>query len=99
MNYIKCMKFEWDESKSESCFQERGFDFAYAARAFFDPDRIVQADTRHSYGEDRFQIMGVIELRLFVVVYTLRQESIRIISARKANQREIRHYEDSTHDN
>jgi hypothetical protein len=58
------MEFEWDESKSESCFQERGFDFAYAARAFFDPDRIVQADTRHSYGEDRFQLMGAIELRL-----------------------------------
>jgi len=32
------------------------------------------------------------------VVYTLRQESIRIISARKANQREVQHYEDSTHD-
>jgi hypothetical protein len=65
------MKFEWDESKSEACFQDRGFDFAYAARAFFDPGRIVQADTRHSYGEDRFQLMGAIELRLFVVVYTL----------------------------
>jgi uncharacterized DUF497 family protein len=92
------MKFEWDESKSEACFQDRGFDFAYAARAFFDPGRIVQADTRHSYGEDRFQLMGAIELRLFVVAYTLRQESIRIISARKANQREVQHYEDSTHD-
>jgi uncharacterized DUF497 family protein len=98
MNYIRPMKFEWDESKSEACFQDRGFDFAYAARAFFDPGRIVQADTRHSYGEDRFQLMGAIELRLFVVVYTLRQESIRIISARKANQREVQHYEDSTHD-
>ncbi|PKO62506.1 MAG: BrnT family toxin [Betaproteobacteria bacterium HGW-Betaproteobacteria-18] len=92
------MKFEWDESKSETCFQDRGFDFAYAARAFFDPDRIVQVDTRHSYGEDRFQLMGKIEWRLFVVVYTLRQDVTRIISARKANQREVRHYEDSSHD-
>lgn len=46
------MNFEWDEAKSETCFQERGFDFAYAARAFFDPDRIIQADIRHSYGEE-----------------------------------------------
>lgn len=98
MNYIRAMKFEWDESKSETCFQDRGFDFAYAARAFFDPDRIVQVDTRHSYGEDRFQLMGKIEWRLFVVVYTLRQDVTRIISARKANQREVRHYEDSSHD-
>lgn len=43
------MHFEWDEAKSEACFQERGFDFAYAARAFFDPERIIQADTRHNY--------------------------------------------------
>ena len=63
------------------------------ARAFFDPVRLVQADTRHGYGEDR-----KIEQRVFVVVYTPRGDVIRIISARKANQREIRHYEDSTRD-
>src|SRR4030065_954089 len=90
------MNFEWDEAKSETCFQERGFDFAYAARAFFDPDRIIQADTRHSYGEERYQLMGKIERRLFVVVYTPKHGAMRIISARKANQREVKHYEDST---
>jgi uncharacterized DUF497 family protein len=90
------MDFEWDEAKSEACFQVRGFDFAYAARAFFDPDRVVQADTRHSYGEERFQVMGRIEQRLFVIVYTPRRDAIRIISARKANQREVRDYENRT---
>jgi len=92
------MNFEWDEDKSETCFTQRGFDFAYAARAFFDPDRLVQADTRHSYGEEPYQLKGKIEHRLFVVVYTPRDETIRIISARKANQREVKHYENSTHD-
>ena len=92
------MNFEWDESKSEECFVRRGFDFAYAARAFFDPNRIVTTDTRRSYGEERYQMMGMIEQRLFVVVYTPRHAAMRIISARKANQRELRHYEDSTHD-
>ena len=85
--------FEWDETKSEACFHERGFDFAYAARAFFDPDRLVQADARHSYGEERYRLMGKIEQRLFVVV---RHEAMRIISARKANQRELRQYENRT---
>lgn len=75
-----------------------GFDFAYAARAFFDLDRLVQADARHSYGEDRYQLMGRIEQRLFIVVYTPRLGAVRIISTRKANQREVKHYEDSTHD-
>ncbi len=93
------MNFEWDEAKSETCFQERGFDFAYAARAFFDPNRFVRADTRHSYGEERYQLVGRIEQRLFVVVYTPRQDALRIISARKANQHEVQNHEkDSTRD-
>ena len=92
------MNFEWDESKSMRCFALRGFDFAYAARAFFDPNRIVTADNRRSYGEERYQMTGMIEQRLFVVVYTPRHDAMRIISARKANQREVRHYEDNTRD-
>ena len=91
------MHFEWDDSKSETCFRQRGFDFAYAARAFFDPNRLVQADNRRCYG-DRYQLMGMIQQRLFVVIYTPRQDAIRIISARKANQREINRYENSTLD-
>jgi len=39
--------------------------------------------------------MGIIGQRIFVVVYTKRHEVIRIISARKANQREVKHYENS----
>ena len=92
------MDFEWDAAKSDACFRERGFDFAYAARAFLDPDRIIHADTRFSYREDRYQLIGEIEQRLFIVVYTPRDDVIRIISARKANRREIRHYENSTRD-
>ena len=73
------MNFEWDETKSEACYRQRGFDFAYVAQAFFDPNRLVQSDERHSYGEKRYQVMGKIEQRLFVVVYTPRHDAIRII--------------------
>ena len=45
------MDFEWDEAKSEACFFERGFDFAYVAQAFFDPHRLNRADLRRNYGE------------------------------------------------
>ena len=93
------MQFEWDEVKSEVCFRQRGFDFAYAARAFFDPDRLVHADTRRLYGEDRYQLLGKIEQRLFVVVYTPRKDVIRIISASNDNRSEVVHYgnKDSSH--
>lgn len=65
------MTFEWDEAKSEACFDGRGFDFVYAANAFSDTKRIVHLDTRYSYGEDRYQLMGIIEHRLFVLIYTM----------------------------
>lgn len=87
------MEFEWDETKNEACFRQRGFDFAYVASAFGDPDRIVRQDRRYMYGEDRYELIGRIDKRVFVLVYTHRQEAIRIISARKANAREIKRYE------
>ena len=59
---------------------------------------MVQADTRYSYGEERYRVISVIEQRLFVVVYTPRHDAMRIISARKANQREVRYYENSSSD-
>ncbi|MFY9237328.1 MAG: BrnT family toxin [Roseovarius sp.] len=86
------MEFEWDEDKSAACFQERGFDFAYAAQVFFDPDRTVLPDDRMTYGEARYQVYGTIAGRLFVVVFTQRGRRLRIISARKGNQREVRRY-------
>ncbi|NLZ11019.1 MAG: BrnT family toxin [Alcaligenaceae bacterium] len=91
------MDFEWDDAKSEACLTERGFDFAYAVQAFLDPGRVIQPDTRRSYGEERFQLMGAVQERVFVVVYTPRGDVIRIISARKANKREVIHYEKSTY--
>lgn len=90
------MEFEWDEIKSQACFDQRGFDFAYITRAFLDPDRIIAPDTRYDYGEIRFRLMGMIEGRLYIVVYTLRGKLVRIISARKANQRETKHYDNRT---
>jgi len=89
------MEFEWDVVKSEACFIDRGFDFAYAIQAFLDPNRVVRADTRWDYGEDRYQLLGRIDSRVFFLVYTLRGETIRIISARKANRREVKTYENT----
>ncbi|WP_448152317.1 BrnT family toxin [Castellaniella caeni] len=98
MNYNQPIRFEWDDTKSEVCFQSRGFDFSFAARAFFDPHRLILLDDRRSYGENRYQLMGKIERRLFVVVFTFRRGSVRIISARKANQREVKCYDNHISD-
>ena len=87
------MEFEWDAGKSEDCFARRGFDFGYAIRAFLDPNRMVGRDLRWDYGEDRYRLLGAIEGRVFMLIYTMRGRVIRVISARKANRREVRGYE------
>ena len=91
------MEFEWDDAKNNACFERRGFDFAYAFHAFFDPQRIVTQDTRRDYGEDRYRLLGMIDGRGYVVVYTVRGSAIRIISARKANPKEVADYEHNAH--
>ena len=68
------------------------------ARAFLDDDRIVAEDRRWDYGEDRYRLLGAVEGRVFVVIYTMRDSTIRLISARKANRREVREYEQNTVD-
>lgn len=88
------MEFEWDEAKSERCRRERGFSFADVLPAFFDPARMIEPDRRYEYGEERFCVYGRVERRLFVIVYTARSKTIRIISARKANKREQKRYGD-----
>ena len=92
------MRFDWDEAKSNACFAKRGFDFAYVTSAFTDPNRTILRDDRFDYGEDRFQLVGQLEGRVYVVVYTIRRNIIRIISARKANLREIKRYENRSND-
>ena len=87
------MEFEWADAKSDACFAQRGFDFAYAIRAFLDSNRIMSRDYRRDYGEDRYRLLGVIEGRVFVVIFTIRNSTIRIISARKANKREVEEYD------
>lgn len=98
MNYTNVMDFQWDQHKSDACLQKRGFDFAYVAFAFADPDRIIRQDARFSYGEDRYELIGRIDGRVYVLVYTPRQDEIRIISARKANLREVKRYENRSHE-
>ena len=97
MAYTVRMEFEWDEAKSTACFTRPGFDFAYAVRAFFDPRRIVVQDRRRDYGEDRYRLLGMIDGRAYVVIYTVRVSVIRIVSARKANTREIAKHEYNAH--
>ena len=93
------MDFEWDTSKNQSNVIKHGIDFEQAKKVFEDPNLLTYEDTRRQYGETRKVSIGRLLLTtrqriiIAVVVHTDRQGKIRIISARKANRRERRIYE------
>ena len=89
------LAYEWDERKAPQNISKHGVPFEYAARVFLDPNRLDAEDDRRDYGEERRVTLGAIEGRLFVVAYTLRGTIIRLISARKANERERRRYRET----
>jgi uncharacterized DUF497 family protein len=89
------VEFEWDDRKAAQNIVKHGVPFEYAARVFLDPRRLDREDTRRDYREERRLMLGKIEGRLFVVAYTTRDKVIRLISARKANEREQRRYDET----
>lgn len=94
------MNFEWDENKNQANIRKHGISFSEAKSVFNDFNAIFLEDNRFDYGEIRYIAIGQLESDflnkslIVMVVYTERREDlIRIISARKANKREIRFYE------
>ncbi len=89
------MIYEWDEQKAAQNIAKHGVPFDYAARVFLDPHRLDTEDERRDYSEQRRLTLGTIEGRLYAVAYTMRGKIIRLISARKANEREQRKYHET----
>lgn len=87
--YTSDMKFVWDEAKRDENIANHGIDFSDIP-AVFDGPMLVRLDTRHDYGEDRWIGMGLLRTMVVVVVYVEweDEETIRIISARRATRHE-----------
>jgi len=87
------LTFEWDDEKRLANLRKHGVEFADAATAF-DDDQAITVRDEDSEGEERFVTLANDALgRLLVIVFTWREERIRLISARKATRRERKHYE------
>ncbi|MGA8027021.1 MAG: BrnT family toxin [Bryobacteraceae bacterium] len=83
------LEFEWHDAKADANLQTHGVSFELAKTVFKDAFAIERRDDREDYSEERFVIIGVAEGHvLLFVAYTERKERIRIISARRATQRE-----------
>lgn len=89
------MRIEFDPAKNSWNVQARGLSFERVGEFDFETAYIV-ADTRRDYGEVRFRALGLLEGRLYALVFTLLADGIRVISFRKANRREVVLYESQT---
>ena len=86
------MNFEFDADKQVANLHKHGIDLRDAAYVFLDVHRLDATDSRKDYGEERRLSIGCVENRVWVVVYTQRADAIRLISARKANERGQKRY-------
>ena len=91
------LEFEWGEDKARKNLKKHGVSFEEACTVFGDPLALTIHDPLHSEEEDRFITLGESHRqRLLVVVFTDRDEKIRVISARVATRRERKNYEEGT---
>ena len=82
------MKFEWDKNKNRSNIDKHKMDFNFASSVFNDTERIEWKDKRKNYDEQRFITISKIINAKITVIYTMRDNNIRIISARPAKKQE-----------
>jgi uncharacterized DUF497 family protein len=87
------MKFEWDDRKNAENIRKHGIDFVDVVKMFEHP-MLTQLDTRRDYGEDRWIGIGMLRTIVAVTVYLEweDEETVRIISARKATRDESKEY-------
>lgn len=88
------LKFEWDEGNIDKNWEKHQVNNSECEEIFFDDNKRLLKDKLHSDDEDRFIILGKTKQdRLLYLVFTVRDEKIRVISARDINQKERRLYE------
>ena len=92
---MSTLRFEWDDRKAATNLKKHGVSFDEARTVFVDERAKLIDDPDHSEDEERFVLLGLSSaLRMLLVCHCYRSEGgvIRIISARKANAREIKSY-------
>ncbi|WP_232492973.1 BrnT family toxin [Novosphingobium kaempferiae] len=87
------MEFEFDPAKDDANRAKHGLGLAFGMRVFDDPRHEVLPSFRPVDGEDRYKAVGLVDGRLFTLIYVWRDERIRLISVRRSNTGEQRDYD------
>ncbi|MDQ3713857.1 MAG: BrnT family toxin [Acidobacteriota bacterium] len=86
------MEFEWNENKNVENIKKHSVSFEEPEMAFRDENAVELYDELNSDDETHYQIIALSPNRLLFVAFTVRGKTIRIISARKANQKQVKIY-------
>jgi uncharacterized DUF497 family protein len=91
--YYRDKAFQYDSNKAVKNLDKHSITFEYGAEAFYDTAKIIFFDRKHSQAEERWKVIGKSTRdELLSVVYTKRGDSLRLISARRANEHETERY-------
>ncbi|MCL4460573.1 MAG: BrnT family toxin [Nitrospirae bacterium] len=92
----KCTGFEWDMHNAGKIWQKHGVSPTECEQIYFNRPLVFADDLKHSEEENRFYALGKTDgRRLLFVVFTVRQDKIRVISARDMNRKERKAYYES----
>lgn len=93
-DYDRYLEFEWDKGNIDKSFSKHKISPSQAEETFFDENLKILKDIKHSQKEKRFIALGkTFSNKKLFVVYTVRNEKIRIISARPMDKKERNYYE------
>lgn len=90
---VRCTGFEWDEGNFTKNWDKHGVSYLECEQIFFNQPLITQKDEKHSTNEPRYYALGQTDaFRKLFIVFTIRNDLVRVISARDMNLRERKEY-------
>ncbi len=93
---LSATEFEWDQANIEKNWERHRVAYVECEEVLLNGEFIISKDTAHSATEDRYRVLGKTdEGRILFLAFTLRGEKIRVITARDANKKERKAYEEA----
>lgn len=100
IDWGKTKSFEWDKGNADKSYQKHGITTNQAEEIFLDENLEIIKDIKHSQKEKRFIAVGkTFQNKVLFVIFTVKKDKIRIISARIANKKERDRYEQKIKEN
>ncbi len=94
IDFDSIVGFDWDDGNKQKNWEKHQVDFRECEEVFFNQPLLIKEDSKHSSQEKRFYVLGRSDIgRTLFLVFTLRNNKIRVISARDQSKKERKIYE------